>query len=211
MEWQSSYFIRPLVCTSSFLLCPHLRGSRGWLSTRLPPSPLEALFTHFASSMPTCPTVLPQVPRKQGSNPSVSTPPSVMPPSRWNPAYITYMQSTSCEMPGWMKHKLESRLLGEISVTSLRYAGDSTLMAESKEELKSLLMKVKQESEKAGLKLNTEKRRPWHLVPSLHGKLMGKQWKQWQALFSWAPESLQMVTAAMIKDACSLEEKLWQT
>ena len=60
-------------------------------------------------------------------------------------------------MPGWMKHKLESRLSGEISVTILRNAGDSTLMAESKEELKSLLMKVKQESEKAGLKLNTEK------------------------------------------------------
>ena len=118
MEWQSSYFIRPLVCTLSFLLCPHLRGSRGWLSTRLPPSPLEALFTHFTSSMPTCPTVLPQVPRKKGSNPSVSTPPSVMPPSRWDPAYITYMQSTSCEMPGWMKHKLESRLPGEISITS---------------------------------------------------------------------------------------------
>ena len=74
--------------------------------------------------------------------------------------YLIYMQSTSCEMPGWMKHKLESRLSGEISVTSLRNAGDSTLMAESKEERKSLLMKVKQESEKAGLKLNTEKRRP---------------------------------------------------
>ena len=49
--------------------------------------------------------------------------------------YLIYMQSTSCEMPGWMKHKLESRLSGEISITSLRYAGDSTLMAESKEEL----------------------------------------------------------------------------
>ena len=55
-------------------------------------------------------------------------------------------------MQGWMKHKLESRLSGEISITSLRYAGDSTLMAESKEELKSLLMKVKEESEKSGLK-----------------------------------------------------------
>ena len=74
--------------------------------------------------------------------------------------YLIYMQSTSCEMPGWMKHKLESRLSGEISVTSLRNAGDSTLMAESKEERKSLLMKVKQESEKAGLKFNTEKQRP---------------------------------------------------
>ena len=52
-------------------------------------------------------------------------------------------------MPDWMKHKLESRLSGEISVTSLRNAGDSTLMAESKEELKSLLMNVKEKSEKA--------------------------------------------------------------
>ena len=100
-------------------------------------------------------------------------------------------------MPGWMKHKLESRLSGEISVTSLRNAGDSTLMAESKEERKSLLMKVKQESEKTGLKLNTEKRRPWHLAPSLHGKLMGKQWKQCQISFSWAPKSRRMVSAVM--------------
>ena len=58
-------------------------------------------------------------------------------------------------MPGWMKHKLESRLLGEISIT--RYADDITLMAESEEELKSLLIKVKEESEKAGLKLNIQK------------------------------------------------------
>ena len=65
-----------------------------------------------------------------------------------HPAYLTYMQSTSCEMPGWMKHKLESRLLGEISITS--DIDDTTLMAESKEELKSLLMKVKEESEKVG-------------------------------------------------------------
>ena len=56
-------------------------------------------------------------------------------------------------MPGWMKHKLESRLPGEISITS----DDTTLMAKSKEELKSLLMKVKEESGKAGLKLNLQK------------------------------------------------------
>ena len=69
-----------------------------------------------------------------------------------------------------MKHKLESRLLGEISTTSDN-ADDNILMAESKEELKSLLMKVKEESEKAGLKLNIKKKqRSWHLVPSLHGK-----------------------------------------
>ena len=73
-----------------------------------------------------------------------------------HPTYLTYMQSTSCKMPGWMKHKLESRLLGEISTTNLRYADDSTLMAESEEELKSLLMKVKEESEKVGLKQHSE-------------------------------------------------------
>ena len=78
------------------------------------------------------------------------------------------MQSTSYEMLGWMKHKLESRLWGEI-INNLRYADDTTLMAESEEELKSLL-KVKQESEKAGLKLNIQKQRSWHPVPSLHGK-----------------------------------------
>ena len=65
------------------------------------------------------------------------------------------MQITSCKMPGWMKHKLESRLLGEISITS--YADNTTLVAESKEELKSLLMKVKEESEKVSLKLNIQK------------------------------------------------------
>ena len=72
-----------------------------------------------------------------------------------HPVYLTYMQSISCEMSGWMKHKLESRSLGEIS--NLRYADDTTLMAESEEELKSLLMKMKEESEKAGLKLSIQK------------------------------------------------------
>ena len=66
------------------------------------------------------------------------------------------MQSTSWETLGWKKHKLESRLLGEISI-NLRYTDDTTLMAESEEELKSLLMKVKEESEKVGLKLNIQK------------------------------------------------------
>ena len=61
-----------------------------------------------------------------------------------------------CEMLDWMKHKLESRLPGEIS-NNLRYADDTTFMAESEEELKSLLMKVKEKSEKAGLKLNIQK------------------------------------------------------
>ena len=73
-----------------------------------------------------------------------------------HPVYLTYMQSTSYKMPGWMKHKLESRLLGEISITS-DMEMIPPLMAESKEELKSLLLKVKEESEKVGLKLNIHK------------------------------------------------------
>ena len=73
-----------------------------------------------------------------------------------------------------MKHKLESRLQAEISIAS--DADDTTLRAESKEELKSLLMKVKEENENVGLKLNIQKtkRRSWHPVPSFNGKYMGK-------------------------------------
>jgi len=71
-----------------------------------------------------------------------------------HPAYLTYMQRTSCKMPGWMKHKLNSRLR---NINNLRYADDTTLMAESKGELKSLLMKVKEESEESGFKLNIQK------------------------------------------------------
>ena len=69
--------------------------------------------------------------------------------------YLTYMQSTSCEMPGWMKQKLESIIAGR-NINNLRYVDYTMLMVESKE-LKSLLMKVKEESEKAGLKLNIQK------------------------------------------------------
>ena len=95
------------------------------------------------------------------------------------------------------------------NINNLRYADDTTLMAESEEELKSLLMKVKEESEKVGLKLNTQKTKIMASVPSLHGKQMGKQWKQWLTLLFWAPKSLQMVIAAMkLKDAYSLEGKL---
>ena len=76
-----------------------------------------------------------------------------------DPGYLTYMWSTSCKVPGWMKHKLESRLPGEISITSDMNMTplDTTLMAESEEELKSLLMKVREESGKAGLTLNIQK------------------------------------------------------
>ena len=89
------------------------------------------------------------------------------------------------------------------NINNLRFKDDTPLMAESEEELKSLLMRVKEESEKAGLKLNIQKTK--HLVPSLHGKQKGKKWKQWQVLFSWALKSLWTVTMAMkLKDTCSL-------
>ena len=71
-----------------------------------------------------------------------------------HPAYLSYMQSTSWEMLGWKKHKLES--IAGRNINNLRYADDTTLMAESKEELKSLSMKVKEESEKVGLKHNIQ-------------------------------------------------------
>ena len=96
------------------------------------------------------------------------------------------------------------------NINHLRYADDTTLMAESEEELKSFLMKVKEESEKVGLKLNIQKTKIMATGPITSWWIDGKQWKQWQTLISWALKSLQMVTAAMkLKDACSLEEKLW--
>ena len=85
-------------------------------------------------------------------------------------------------------------------------------MAESEEELKSPLMKVKEESEKDSLKLNIQKTKIMASSPITSWQIDGEQWKPWQTLFSWVPKSLQMVTAAMkLKDVCSLEEKLWQT
>ena len=92
---------------------------------------------------------------------------------------------------------------------NLRYADDTTLMAESKEQLKSLLMKVKEESEKVGLKLKIQKIKIMASGPITSWEIEWKQWKQWQTLFWGAPKSLQMVTAAMkLKDTYSLEEKL---
>ena len=95
------------------------------------------------------------------------------------------------------------------NTNNLRYADDTTLLEESEEELKSLLMKVKKESEKVGLKLNIQKMKIMASGPITSREIDGKQWKQCQTLICWAPKSLQMVTAAMkLKDAYSLEGKL---
>ena len=90
------------------------------------------------------------------------------------PDYLTYMQNTSCKMPDWMKHKIESRLPGEISIIlHIRYADDITLMAESEEERKSLLMKEKEESEKAGLRLNIQKMKIMASCPITSRQIVG--------------------------------------
>ena len=95
------------------------------------------------------------------------------------------------------------------NVNNLRYADDTTLMAESEEELKSLLMKVKEESEIVGLKLNIQKTKIMASSPITSWQIDGETVETVADLFFWAPKSLQMVTAAMkLKDACSLEEKL---
>ena len=98
------------------------------------------------------------------------------------------------------------------NINNLIYADDTTLMAESEEELKSLLMKVKEESEKVGLKLNIQKMKIMACGPITSWEIDGEQWKECQTLFLVALKSLQMVIGAMkLKDAYSLEEKLWPT
>ena len=97
------------------------------------------------------------------------------------------------------------------NISNLRYAGDTTLTAES-EELKSLLMKVKEESEKAGLKLNIQKTKIMASGPITSWQIDGKTMETVTDFIFLAPKSLQMVTAALkLKDACSLEEKLLPT
>ena len=109
-------------------------------------------------------------------------------------------------MPGWMKHKLESRL-GEISITS--YADDTTFMAESKEELRSLLMQVKEEIEKVGLKLNIQKTKLMASGPITSWQIDGETMEIVRDFILGAPKSLEMVITAMkLKDTCSLEDTL---
>ena len=95
------------------------------------------------------------------------------------------------------------------NISNLRYADDTTLMAESEEELKSLLRKVKVESEKVGLKLNIQKTKVMTSGPITPWEIDGETGNSVRLYFGWLQNHLQMVTAAMkLKDACSLEEKL---
>ena len=124
-----------------------------------------------------------------------------------HPVHLIYMQNTSGEMPDWLKPKLESRLQGEMSITSDMQIC-TTLIAESEEEQKSLFIKVKEESEKPGLKLNIQKTK-MASSPITSWEIDGETVETVSDFIFWAPKSLQMVTAAMkLKDTYSLEEKL---
>ena len=121
-----------------------------------------------------------------------------------HPAYLTYMESTSWEVLDWMKHKQESRLRGEISITS-----------ESEEELKSLLMKVQEESGKVGLKLNIQKTKIMASRPITSWQIDEETMETVRDFVWGAAKSLQMIfnfiAAMKLKDAYSLEEKPWPT
>ena len=106
------------------------------------------------------------------------------------------MQSTSCKFPDWIKHKLESGLPGR-NINSLRYADDSTLMAENEEELKSPLMKMKKESEKVGLKFNIQKMKIMTSSPITSWQIDGKTMETVTGFILGGSKTLQTVTAAI--------------
>ena len=111
----------------------------------------------------------------------------------------------------WLDEAQAGIKIARRNISNLRYADDTTLMVESEDEPKSLLMKVKEKSGKVNLNLTLRELRSWHPVPSLHGEQMGNSGNS-DRLFLGSPKSLQMVTAAKkLKDAYSLEEKLLST
>ena len=127
-----------------------------------------------------------------------------------HPAYLTSMQSTSWEMLDWNK-QAGIKIAGR-NINNLSYADDTTLMAESEEELKSLLTKMKEESGKVGLKLNIQKTKIMASGPITSWEIDGETVETVTDFIFWAQKSLQMVTAAMkLKDTCSLEGNLWPT
>ena len=126
-----------------------------------------------------------------------------------HPAYLTYMKSTSCEVLGGLDEAQAGiKIIGR-NINNLRYTDDTTLIAESEEDLKSLLMKVKEESGKVGLKLTIQKTKIMASSPITSWQIDGETVETETLFFGGAPKSLQMVTAIMkLTDACSLEEKL---
>ena len=119
--------------------------------------------------------------------------------------YLTYMQSISCKIPGLLNHKLESRLPGE-NINHLRYVDNVTLMAESEKELKSLLMRVKEESEKTGLTLNIQKTKVMASGPIISWEIDGKTVSAF--ILGGSKITAGGDCSHEIKDAYSLEGKL---
>ena len=120
------------------------------------------------------------------------------------PVYAVYIMRNTGLEEAQVRIKIAGR-----NINNLRYADDITLMAESEEELKSLLMKVKEKSENVGLKLNIQKTKIMASGPITSWQMDGERVQTVSDFIFWAPKSLQMVTAAMkLKDAYSLEEKL---
>ena len=114
-------------------------------------------------------------------------------------------------MKCWVRRSQSGIKIDRRNINNLRYADDNTLRAESKEKLESLLMRVKEESEKAGLKLSIQKSKIMASSSITSWQIEGEK-VETMSLFFWAPKSLWLVTAAVkLKDACSLEKKLWQT
>ena len=126
----------------------------------------------------------------------------------YHPAYLTYNAEYIMRNTGLDEAQAEIKTAGR-NINNLRYADDTTLMAESKEELKNLLMKVKEESEKACLKFNIQKAKIMASGPITSWQIDGETVETVTDFIFGAPKSLQMVTEGMkLKDACSLEEKL---
>ena len=131
-------------------------------------------------------------------------------------AFYSYMNRSPCLFNLYAEHIMWNARLNEAqagikiagrSIKNLRYADDSTLMAVSEEELKSLLTQVKEESEKVGLKLSIQKTKIMASGPITLWQIDGEIWKQWETLFWGAPKSLQMVTAVMkLNNFCSWKE-----
>ena len=116
-----------------------------------------------------------------------------------HPAYLTYMQSTSCQIPGWNQHCQQN-------INNLRYVDDTTLVTESEEELKSLLMKVKEESEKVGLKLNIQETKTMASGLITSWQIDGETVADF--IFLWSKITADGDSSHKIKDACSLKEML---
>jgi len=127
------------------------------------------------------------------------------------PTYLTYMQSTSWKMLDWIKAQFGIKIASR-NINNLRYADDTTLMAESEEELKSLLVKVKEESEKVDLKLSIQKSKIMASGPITSWQIDREAMETVTDFIFLGSKSLQMVIAAMkLKDTFFLDEKLWPT